>query len=213
MSFPNVSLPTTLLALSKTSFVSANPKYGSEKRGPNQLLSGGRSQTHSCQLRVESVDVVLCCDPKAFTTPIHWKVSSRVDVWYGNREIPLRLPGNAFRKPTDNSSRTTRFGCSSFQVSISLARRPPGRISSCACREFLPGRLLRVSSFLQDNQISEDQFREIVRKQYDKKFGRFGEAVVESNVIVTQGFNLRKLSMERWTTPIPPAYVFRLLLL
>ena len=36
--------------------------------------------------------------------------------------------------------------------------------------------------------IDEARFREVVRNQYDKKFGRFGEAVVESNMtVMTEG--------------------------
>ena len=129
--------------------------------------------------------------PRPLPTPIHWKVSSRVDVWYGNREIPLRLPGNAFRKPP-----TIRQGQPDSGVHPSRFRYrsqgdlPAGSPVAHAGNSFL-GAFFRVSLFLQDNQISEDQFREIVRKQYDKKFGRFGEAVVESNMeVMTQGFNL-----------------------
>ena len=49
-------------------FIMANPKYGSEKKGAptNYYLTVAPSQIKvNCELN--HVDVVLCCDPKAFT--------------------------------------------------------------------------------------------------------------------------------------------------
>jgi pyruvate-ferredoxin/flavodoxin oxidoreductase len=47
-----------------------------------------------------------------------------------------------------------------------------------------------VSSFLKDYDISEEQFREVVHKQYEKKFGRFGASVVVSNMtVMEQGYS------------------------
>ncbi|MCP3964021.1 MAG: oxidoreductase, partial [bacterium] len=51
------------------------------------------------------------------------------------------------------------------------------------------GAFFRLSSFLKQNKIGQEHFREVVRKQYQKKFGRLGEAVVESNMrVMTGGF-------------------------
>ena len=41
------------------------------------------------------------------------------------------------------------------------------------------GAFFRVSPFLKTFGISEEQFHKVVRKQYEKKFGRFGDAVVD----------------------------------
>src|SRR5439155_24400780 len=46
------------------------------------------------------------------------------------------------------------------------------------------------SPFLKHNGISDETFLATVKKQYEKKFGRFGEAVVTSNMLVMeQGFS------------------------
>ena len=49
------------------------------------------------------------------------------------------------------------------------------------------GAFFKVSSFLKDHNIGEEEYSEIVRNQYEKKFGRFGDAVVESNMKVMVG--------------------------
>jgi len=47
-----------------------------------------------------------------------------------------------------------------------------------------------VSPFLKQHRISEEQFDATVRKQYQKKFGRFGEDVVTSNMtVMKEGFS------------------------
>src|SRR5262249_40553215 len=46
-----------------------------------------------------------------------------------------------------------------------------------------------VSPLLDEFRITQEQFREVVHRQYVKKFGRLGEAVVSSNMeVMTQGF-------------------------
>src|SRR5262249_11586631 len=52
------------------------------------------------------------------------------------------------------------------------------------------GAFFRVSPFLKHNNISDETFLATVKKQYEKKFGRFGEAVVTSNMqVMEQGFS------------------------
>ncbi len=42
---------------------------------------------------------------------------------------------------------------------------------------------------LQEFGITQEQYRDVVDKQYVKKFGKLGEAVVNSNMeVMTQGF-------------------------
>jgi pyruvate-ferredoxin/flavodoxin oxidoreductase len=51
------------------------------------------------------------------------------------------------------------------------------------------GAFFAVSPLLNEFNISREQFREVVHKQYVKKFGRLGDAVVASNMeVMTQGF-------------------------
>src|SRR5688572_22136448 len=52
------------------------------------------------------------------------------------------------------------------------------------------GAFFRVSPFLKTFGISEEQFQKVVHKQYVKKFGRFGDADVTSNMtVMTEGFS------------------------
>ncbi len=52
------------------------------------------------------------------------------------------------------------------------------------------GAFFRVSPFLQQNNISDETFHATVKKQYQKKFGRFGDDVVTSNMtVMNEGFS------------------------
>ena len=52
------------------------------------------------------------------------------------------------------------------------------------------GAFFAVSPFLEEFGIDRDHFNEQVEKQYRKKFGRFGDAVVASNMeVMLQGFS------------------------
>jgi pyruvate-ferredoxin/flavodoxin oxidoreductase len=51
------------------------------------------------------------------------------------------------------------------------------------------GAFFAVSPLLHEFGITQEQFRDAVHKQYVKKFGRLGDAVVKSNMeVMTQGF-------------------------
>src|SRR5512132_2803076 len=53
------------------------------------------------------------------------------------------------------------------------------------------GTFFSVSPMLQEFGITPEQFRDAVHKQYVKKFGRLGDAVVNSNMeVMTKGFEL-----------------------
>src|SRR5208283_3916419 len=55
------------------------------------------------------------------------------------------------------------------------------------------GAFFRVSPLLKEFGITQEQYRDVVFKQYVKKFGKLGDAVVQSNMeIMTQGFELVK---------------------
>jgi pyruvate-ferredoxin/flavodoxin oxidoreductase len=173
-------------------YVMANPKYGSEKKGAptNYYLTVAPSPIKvNCELN--HVDVVLCCDPKAFThtNPLEGLKKGGSLVWESNespeaaweripakyrawiREHHIRifiLPGfDIARQATDQTELQLRMQGNSFL-----------------------GGFFRVSPFLQTFGISEEQFQKVVHKQYVKKFGRFGEAVVVSNMtVMNEGFS------------------------
>ncbi|MBI5692152.1 MAG: 2-oxoacid:acceptor oxidoreductase family protein [Verrucomicrobia bacterium] len=173
-------------------YVMANPKYGSEKKGAptNYYLTVAPSPIKvNCELN--HVDVVLCCDPKAFThtNPLEglkkggslvwesaespetaWeRIPARYREWIREHQIRIFiLPGfDIARRATDQTELQLRMQGNSFL-----------------------GAFFRVSPFLQTFGISAEQFEKIVHKQYVKKFGRFGDAVVTSNMtVMTEGFS------------------------
>ena len=173
-------------------FVSANPKYGSEKKGaPTNyyLVVAPKPIRVNCELN--HVDVVLCCDPKAFThtNPVEGINPGGCLVWE-SKDPPetawQRIPARYREFIRDNQIRV--FILPGFDVAKNATNRADLQLRMQG-NSFL-GAFFRVSTFLEDNDISEETYRDTVRKQYEKKFGRFGEAVVNSNMeVMTQGFN------------------------
>jgi pyruvate-ferredoxin/flavodoxin oxidoreductase len=177
-------------------YIMANPKYGSEKKGAptNYYLTVAPEQIKvNCEL--DHVDVVLCCDPKAFThcNPLEGINPGGCLVWESSdtpetawERIPLKhrqyikdndikvyiLPGFAIaRGATDRGDLQLRMQGNSFL-----------------------GAFFRVSPFLERYEVDKDTFDHIIHDQYEKKFGRFGAAVVESNMKVMQdGFDRPQL--------------------
>ena len=94
----------TFGALEDKLFVSANPKYGSEKKGaPTNyyLVVAPKPIRVNCELN--HVDVAcFVVTPKPLPTPIRWKASNQVVASYGNREIHQKLLGSVFPKRADN---------------------------------------------------------------------------------------------------------------
>ncbi|MEZ5988696.1 MAG: 2-oxoacid:acceptor oxidoreductase family protein [Planctomycetota bacterium] len=171
--------------------VSANPKYGSEKKGAPTayfLVAGPERIRVNCDLR--HVDVVLCCDPKAFThiDPLDGLVDGGAFVWESDEapegaweRVPPRFRAELVRR------RIRVFLLPGFDIARRATDREDLQLRMQG-NAFL-GAFFRVSPFLEEFGIDEERFREVVRAQYEKKFGRFGEAVVESNMeVMLQGF-------------------------
>ena len=182
-------------------FVMANPKYGSEKKGAptNYYLTVAPSQIKvNCELN--HVDVVLCCDPKAFThtNPLEGLKRGGSLVWESGESPEVawqRIPAHHRKFVIDHNIRV--FILPGFDIArkatdqVELQLRMQGNA-------FL-GAFFKVSPFLTTFDISEEQFHDVVRKQYVKKFARFGDAVVESNMAVMEaGFDqVREIAIGR----------------
>jgi pyruvate-ferredoxin/flavodoxin oxidoreductase len=171
--------------------VSANPKYGSEKKGAPTayfMVAAPERIRVNCDLR--HVTVVLCCDPKAFThtNPLDGMSEGGCLVWESEEEGEQaweRLPHWARRQIIDKKIRV--FTLPGFQIARHATDRADLQLRMQG-NAFL-GAFFAVSPLLHDFQITQDQFREVVHKQYVKKFGRLGDAVVASNMeVMTQGF-------------------------
>ena len=164
----------------------ANPKYGSEKKGAptNYYLTVAPKRVRvNCELN--HVDVVLCCDPKAFThtNPLAGVNKGGCLVWESSDDPAVawqRIPKKYRQYVRENNIRV--FLLPGFAIAKEATERPDLQLRMQG-NAFL-GAFFGVSSFLNDYGISREQFEGVVRKQYVKKFGRFGDAVVESNMKV-----------------------------
>ena len=171
--------------------VSANPKYGSEKKGaPTSyfMIAGPERIRVNCDLR--HVNVVLCCDPKAFThtNPLDGMSEGGCLLWESEEEGEQaweRLPIWARQQIIQKKIRV--FTLPGFQIARAATDRGDLQLRMQG-NAFLGG-FFAVSPLLQEFGITQEQFREAVHKQYVKKFGRLGEGVVKSNMeVMTQGF-------------------------
>ena len=171
--------------------VSANPKYGSEKKGAPTayfMVAAPERIRVNCDLR--HVNVVLCCDPKAFThtNPLDGMSEGGCLVWESEEEGEQaweRLPLWARKQIIDKRIRV--FTLPGFQIARKATDRADLQLRMQG-NAFL-GAFFAVSPLLAEFRIAPEQFREVVHKQYVKKFGRLGEAVVNSNMeVMTQGF-------------------------
>ncbi len=171
--------------------ISSNPKYGSEKKGsPTSyfLVAAPERIRVNCDLR--HVNVVLCCDPKAFThmNPLDGMAAGGTFVWESDDTPDVawqRIPPPLRREIIEKKIKLRTLP--GFEIARNATDRAELQLRMQG-NSFL-GAFFRVSGFLDDYSISEERFREVVRKQYEKKFGRFGAGVVESNMtVMTAGF-------------------------
>jgi len=171
--------------------VSANPKYGSEKKGAptSYFMVAAKDRIRvNCDLR--HVTTVLCCDPKAFThtNPLDGIQEGGSLVWESDAEGQRaweNLPTWARKQIIDKNIRV--FTLPGFEIARKATDRADLQLRMQG-NAFL-GAFFAVSGLLDEFGISQEQYRDVVRKQYVKKFGKLGEAVVNSNMeVMMQGF-------------------------
>ena len=151
--------------------VSANPKYGSEKKGAptNYFLVVAPERIRvNCDLR--HVNVVLCCDPKAFThtNPLEGLVKGGAFVWESDEtpeEAWERIPMQHRQFIIDNEINV--YLLPGFDIARNATSRSDLQLRMQG-NAFL-GAFFGVSTFLKDNDIKNDHFNDVVRKQYVKK--------------------------------------------
>jgi pyruvate-ferredoxin/flavodoxin oxidoreductase len=173
-------------------FVMANPKYGSEKKGAptNYYLTVAPEQIKvNCELN--HVDVVLCCDPKAFThtNPLEGIKKGGCLVWESSDTTETawqRIPAHHRKFIQENNIRI--YILPGFEIARKATARGDLQLRMQG-NSFL-GAFFRVSPFLKHNRITDEEFLATVKHQYQKKFGRFGDDVVTSNMtVMEQGFS------------------------
>jgi pyruvate-ferredoxin/flavodoxin oxidoreductase len=172
--------------------VSANPKYGSEKKGAptSYFMVAAKDRIRvNCDLR--HVTVVLCCDPKAFThtNPLDGMAEGGSLVWESDQEGTQaweQLPLWARKQIIDKKIRV--FTLPGFAIAKKATDRADLQLRMQG-NAFL-GAFFAVSTLLKEFGITQEQYRAVVREQYVKKFGKLGEAVVESNMeVMMQGYD------------------------
>lgn len=173
--------------------VSANPKYGSEKKGAptSYFMVAAKDRIRvNCDLR--HVNVVLCCDPKAFThtNPLDGMAEGGCLVWESDEtgeQAWERLPIWARKQIVDKKIRV--FTLPGFRIAKNATDR--GDLQLRMQGNAFLGAFFAVSPLLQEFGISQEKYREVVYKQYVKKFGKLGDAVVQSNMeVMSKGFEL-----------------------
>ncbi len=194
--------------------VSANPKYGSEKKGAptSYFMVAAKDRIRvNCDLR--HVTIVLCCDPKAFThtNPLDGMQEGGSLVWESEEEGERaweNLPIWARKQIIDKNIRV--FTLPGFEIARKATDR--GDLQLRMQGNAFLGAFFAVSTLLQEFGITQEQFREVVHKQYVKKFGKLGDAVVQSNMeVMTQGFErvkeiaIGELNAADRSTPARPA--------
>ena len=172
--------------------VSANPKYGSEKKGaPTSYFMVAAPQRIRVNCDLRHVTVVLCCDPKAFThtNPLDGILEGGCLIWESEEEGEKaweRLPLWARKQIIDKNIRV--YTLPGFEIARNATDRADLQLRMQG-NAFL-GAFFAVSPILQEFRITAEQFQEVVHKQYVKKFGRLGDAVVNSNMeVMKQGFS------------------------
>ena len=171
--------------------VSANPKYGSEKKGAptSYFMVAAKDRIRvNCDLR--HVTVVLCCDPKAFThtNPLDGMQEGGSLVWESDvdgehawKNLPIWARQQIIQK------KIRVFTLPGFEIARKATDRADLQLRMQG-NAFL-GAFFAVSPMLQEFGITQEQYRDVVFKQYVKKFGKLGDAVVQSNMeVMTQGF-------------------------
>ncbi len=171
--------------------VSANPKYGSEKKGAptSYFMVAAKDRIRvNCDLR--HVTVVLCCDPKAFThtNPLDGMQEGGCLIWESDvdgerawENLPLWARKQIIQK------KIRVFTLPGFDIAKKATDR--GDLQLRMQGNAFLGAFFAVSPMLQEFGITQEQFREVVHKQYVKKFGKLGDAVVQSNMeVMIQGF-------------------------
>jgi len=185
--------------------VSANPKYGSEKKGAPTayfMVAAPERIRVNCDLR--HVTVVLCCDPKAFThtNPLDGMAEGGSLVWESDQEGKMaweQLPLWARKQIIEKKIRV--YTLPGFQIARKATDRADLQLRMQG-NAFL-GAFFQVSPLLGEFRITHEQFLEVVHNQYVKKFGRLGSAVVKSNMeVMTQGFEqVREIHLGELNAP------------
>lgn len=184
-SFDSHNNPETII------HVTSNPRYGSEKKGaPTNYFLVAAPEKIRVNCDLNHVNVVLCCDPKAFlhTNPLEGLHEGGVFVFESNEEPEKawqRIPKKYRKEILEKNIKF--YILHGFEIAKHATDREDLQYRMQG-NAFL-GAFFRVSTLLDEYHIPEEEFLKIVRKQYEKKFGKLGVSVIDSNMkIMQEGF-------------------------
>ncbi len=172
--------------------VSANPKYGSEKKGaPTNYFLVAAAERIRVNCDLKHVDVVLCCDPKIFlhSNPFEGLHEGGAFVWESHctsaREawtyIPIRFRREIIQK------KFKIYILNGFDIARAATKRED--LQTRMQGNCFLGAFFKVSPLLKKFRIPDEVLHKTIRNQYETKFGKFGDDVVESNMkVMLQGY-------------------------
>lgn len=191
--------------------ISANPKYGSEKKGaPTNYFLVAAPEKIRVNCDLQHVDAVLCCDPKAFThtNPVAGIKEGGAFIWESNETDAAkawqRIPKKYRQQIIDKKIRL--FALPGFKIAEESTNKPELQLRMQG-NSFL-GAFFKVSTFLKDNGIGEEDFLKAVKHQYEYKFGKLGAAVIESNMKVMQAGFSRLTEIKHGSVEDPDSSAF-----
>jgi pyruvate-ferredoxin/flavodoxin oxidoreductase len=171
--------------------VSANPKYGSEKKGAptSYFMVAAKDRIRvNCDLR--HVTVVLCCDPKAFThcNPLDGMAEGGSLVWESDQEGEQaweQLPLWARKQIIEKNIRV--FTLPGFEIAKKATDRADLQLRMQG-NAFL-GAFFAVSSLLNEFGITQEQYRAGRSQAVRQEVRQAGRGRRQSNMeVMLQGF-------------------------
>jgi NAD-dependent dihydropyrimidine dehydrogenase PreA subunit len=174
-------------------------RLGEEGRA-DQLLHGRGQGPNSRQLRSAPRDRgALLRSQGVYAHQPAGRHGRRAAAWCGSRTWTASTRGRTCRCGRASRLSTRIFACITLP-GFEIARKATDRADlqlRMQGNAFL-GAFFAVSPMLQEFGITQEQYREVVYKQYVKKFGKLGDAVVQSNMeVMLQGFDRREGDQDR----------------
>ncbi len=172
--------------------IKANPKYGSEKKGqPTTFYATFAKERIRLNCELRHVDVVLSPDPNVFrhSNPLAGLVSGGVFVIQTDKDPESfwkSLPISARREIRDKGVKV--YTLDGFAIAGAEASDPElkYRMQGAA----FMGAFFAASPLIERQGVTEATAFEGIHDQLKKKFGKYGERVVDDNVrVIRRGFD------------------------